>query len=83
MAKKSTTSIVAVLLAIGSCALTFTGHPLWAIVCAVAAIPLGLLGILLASSSKVSGGIMSAGAAVIGVFAIGLAVLGLIVSLVT
>ncbi|UFS70338.1 hypothetical protein LPW11_21010 [Geomonas sp. RF6] len=56
--------------------LTFAGHGILAVVCGVLAIPLGGIGLMMAASPRVGGGIMSIAGIILGVIAIGVAVLG-------
>lgn len=71
----ATLSLIA---AVASYFLTFTGHPLWGLLTALVSIPLGIIGIIMAASPRVGGGMLSIFAIVLGVFAAGLAVLGTI-----
>jgi hypothetical protein len=63
--------------AIGSFIATCAGHPLWGLVAAIVAIPLGVLGFVLAASPRVSGGILSIVAMVLGAVGAIFAVLGI------
>ena len=76
--KAGTGAILAIVAAIGSYVLSFSGRPGLGLLAALVALPLGVFGLLRAASPKVSGGIMSIVAIALGIFAIGLAVLGLI-----
>jgi hypothetical protein len=71
----ATASIVA---AIGSFLLTFTGHPLLGLLAGIAALPLGIIGMVMAASPRVSGGILSLAAILIGAVAIAVGLLGVI-----
>jgi hypothetical protein len=71
-------AIAAIISAIFSFFLTFSGHPFWGMLAALAAIPLGIGGLIMAASPKVSGGVMSIAAIMIGVLAAGVAILGIV-----
>lgn len=76
--KTGTLASLSILAAVVSYILTFTGNPIWALLMAIIAIPLGLGGFARAASPRVGGGILSIFAIVLGVLAIGVAVLGLV-----
>lgn len=67
---------LAIIAAIGSYLATFTGHPIVGLLVALAALPLGILGLIMAASPRVGGGIISIVAILLAVFAIGIALLG-------
>ena len=69
---------LSILAAIGSYIAVCAGHPGWGLLLAILAIPLGLVGLVMAASPRVSGGILSIVAMVLGVVAIVFAVLGII-----
>ena len=71
-------AVIAIILAIGSYVLTFTGSPILGLLAAILGVGLGVVGLLISVSPKVTGGIMSIIAIVLSIFAIGLAVLGMI-----
>jgi hypothetical protein len=52
-------AIMAIIAAIGGFFATFTGHPLWGLIIALVAIPLGIAGLVRATSPRVSGGVLS------------------------
>jgi hypothetical protein len=76
---RSAASIVAIILAIGSFVLSANGREILALVAAIIAIGAGLLGGMRALSPRVSGGILSILAVVLGVIAILVAVVALFV----
>jgi hypothetical protein len=76
--KASTTAILAILAAAGSYFMSFSGRPFWGMLAALISIPLGIVGLLKAASPRVSGGILSLIAMVLGVLAMGVAVLVMI-----
>lgn len=76
--KTGTFATLAIIAAIASYFLTFSGHKLFGILAAVISIPLGIGGFVMAASPRVSGGIISIIAILAGVFAIGLAVIAMI-----
>jgi hypothetical protein len=69
---------LAIIAAVASFFLTFSGHRILALVLAVFSIPLGALGVIMAASPRVGGGLVSIIAIGLGVFAAGVAVLGMI-----
>ncbi len=69
---------MAIIIAIASYFLTFSGHKLFGILAAIISIPLGAGGFIMAASPRVSGGIMSIISILLGVFAIGIAVIAMI-----
>lgn len=69
-------AIGAIVAALVSFLLTFTGHQLFGLICGVLSIPLGVVGLVMAASPRVSGGMLSIAAIVLGAIAIGVAVLG-------
>jgi hypothetical protein len=71
----ATISLIAAIL---SWVLTFSGRPIWGMVLGLISIPAGVIGLLMAASPRVSGGLLSIIAIVLGVLGLGLAVLGLI-----
>ncbi len=80
--KTGTAATLSIVAAAGSYILTFTGHPLWAFLSAILALPLGIIGLLMAASPRVSGGILSLVALGLGALAIILSVLGMLGSIV-
>jgi hypothetical protein len=76
-------AIIAILAAIGSFILTFSGRPVFGLLAALAAVPLGVAGLVMAASPRVSGGIMSIVAIVLAVFGLGVAVLGFVGGILT
>lgn len=69
---------IAIVAAILSWIVTFTGHPIWGMVLGIVSIPLGIIGFIMAASPRVSGGILSIIAIVLAILGLGLAVLGMI-----
>jgi hypothetical protein len=80
--RTGTAATLAIVAAIGGVIATFTGHPVWGLIVELVAILLGAIGLLMAASPRVSGGVLSIVAIVIGVVGLGLAVLGMIGTLV-
>lgn len=76
--KAGTSATLSIIAAVGSLIITFTGHPFWGLLIGIAAIPLGAIGVAVAASPKVGGGLMSVIAIILGLIAIGVAVLGMI-----
>jgi len=76
--KTSILAIVSIIFAIAAFVAIFTGSPILGFLLALAAIPLGILGMLRAASPRVSGGILSILAIVLGGVGLLVAVLGMI-----
>lgn len=71
--KTGTLATAAIIAAVLSFVLTFTGHVLWGGISALISLPLGAMGIFMAASPRVGGGLMSIAAIILGLFAIGVA----------
>ena len=69
---------LSILAAIGSYIAVCAGHPGWGLLLAVISIPLGLVGLVMAASPRVSGGILSIVAMVLGLLGVVVALLGVI-----
>lgn len=69
---------LAILAAGISYALTCSGHPIWGLLLALLSIPLGLAGLVMAASPRVSGGILSIVAVALGAIGILVSVLGIV-----
>jgi hypothetical protein len=76
--RTGTAATLSILSAIGSYILTFTGHPVWGLIAGVISLPLGILGMIIASSPRVSGGIISLLAIFVGALAIVVSLMGMI-----
>jgi hypothetical protein len=76
--KTGTTAIAAIAAAVISIIATFSGHAVIGLLVALVSLPLGALGMAMAVSPRVSGGMLSIGAIVLGIFGIGIAVLGML-----
>lgn len=76
--KAGTAATLALIAAIGSFVLTFTGNPVWGLIAAVLGIVLGILGVVISASPKIGGGLMSSISVILGILGVGLAVLVLI-----
>jgi hypothetical protein len=76
--KTSTFATLAIIAAVASYFLTFSGHKILAIFLAIISIPLGAFGLMMAASPRVGGGLVSIIAIGMGVIAIGVAVIGMI-----
>jgi hypothetical protein len=77
--KTGTMAVIAIIAAIASYFLTFSGHTVYGMVLALIAIPFGIGGFVMAASPRVSGGIISIISILLGVFAIGVAIIAMIV----
>ncbi len=76
--KTGTFATLAIIAAVASYFLTFSGHKLFGILAAVVSVPLGVGGFIMAASPRVSGGILSIISILLGIFAIGIAVIAMI-----
>ena len=73
-----TSATLSIAAAIGSYFLTFTAHPAWGLVTGVVSLPLGVIGMVIAASPKVRGGIISLVAICLGTLAIVISILGIV-----
>jgi hypothetical protein len=76
--KTATAATVSLIAAILSWIITFTGHPIWGMLLGLISVPAGIIGILMAASPRVSGGVLSIIGIILGILGLGLAVLGLV-----
>lgn len=76
--KAGTAATIAIIAAIGSFVLTFTGSAIWGLITAVLAILFGIVGVIVSASPKVGGGLMSSFSIILGILGVGLAILVLI-----
>ena len=76
--KAGTAATIAIIAAIGSFVLTFTGSPVWGLIVAVLAIILGILGVIMSASPKIGGGLMSSFSVILGIFGVGISILVLV-----
>ena len=74
--RKAVPAIAAILLALGGYVLICSGRGIWGLLAEVVAVPLGIVGMVMAASPRVTGGMLSIVAIVLG--AIGV-ILGLLV----
>jgi hypothetical protein len=74
--KTGTVATVAIIAAVLSFVMTFAGHALLGFFSGVISIPLGIMGLFMAASPRVGGGMLSIAAIVLGLFAVGVAVVG-------
>ena len=82
MQRTGTAATLAIIAALGGWLTTFTGHPVWGLILALVAILLGVVGLVMAASPRVSGGILSIVAIIVAVLGIGVAGLGMVGTLV-
>lgn len=76
--RTGTLATLAIIVAVASYFLTFSGHKLFGIVLAILALPLGAGGFVMAASPRVSGGILSIISILLAIFAIGVAVVAMV-----
>ncbi|HEX2229551.1 MAG TPA: hypothetical protein VHM64_20645 [Candidatus Binatia bacterium] len=80
--RTGTAATLAIIAAIGGFILIFTGNPGWGLIVEFLAGVLGAVGLLMAASPRVSGGMLSIAAIVLAVIGLGISVLALIGSIV-
>ena len=68
---------IAAIAAVGSYIVTCTGHPGWGLILAIISIPVGVVGLVMSTSPRVTGGLLSIGAIVLGAIAVVVSILGL------
>lgn len=78
MQKTGTAAVISILAAIASFLATFTGNPIWGLVLGLISLPLGIIGLVMAASPRVSGGMLSIAGIILGIIALGISVLGMI-----
>jgi hypothetical protein len=71
-------AILSIISAIAAFFAIFSGSPIWGLLLALAAIPLGIFGVFRAASPRVSGGILSILGIVLGGFGLLIAILGMV-----
>ncbi len=76
----ATTAIVA---AIVSFIVLFTGHPIWGLVISIFAVLLGVAGLIMSASPRVSGGLLSILAMVLGAIGLVFSILGTVGAILT
>ncbi len=76
--KTGTAAVLSIIGAIVCYILTFSGHPFWGFALAILAIILGFIGLIMAASPRVSGGIISIAGIVIGASGVVIGILGMI-----
>jgi hypothetical protein len=76
--KSGTIATIAVIAAIVSFFLTFTGDPIWGLIVALLAIVLGIIGVIVSASPKIGGGLVSILSILLGLVDVGISVLGII-----
>jgi len=81
--KTGISATLAIVAAIGSYFASFSGHPVIGFLAALTALPLGVVGLVMAASPRISGGILSIIAILLAVFGLGLALLVLLGVLLT
>ena len=69
---------IAIIAAIAGYIAIFTGHPFWGLFIEIVAIISGLVGFAMAASPRVSGGIISIIAIVMGVFGVAFSIFGMV-----
>jgi hypothetical protein len=74
--RRGTTATFSIIAAIGSYFLTFSGHPILGLITGIVSLPLGIIGLVIAASPRVSGGIISIFAILLGAGAVVVGALG-------
>ncbi len=76
--KTGTAAIVSIIAAIVSFVLIFSGHSVFGFILAIASVALGFIGLLMAASPRVSGGIISIVGIIVGSLGFLVAILGML-----
>jgi hypothetical protein len=76
--KTGIAATISLIAAILSWIVTFTGHPIWGLLLALLSVPVGVMGLIMAASPRVSGGILSIIAIILGVIGLAIAILGIV-----
>jgi hypothetical protein len=77
-AQRGTAATLAIVAAIAGYIVTFGGHPVWGLLIQVFAVLAGILGLVMSVSPRVTGGLISLAAIILGVLGMGVAVLGIL-----
>lgn len=75
--RRGTTATFSIIAAIGSYFLTFSGHPVLGLITGIISLPLGIIGLIIAASPKISGAIVSIFAILLGAGAVAAGILGI------
>jgi hypothetical protein len=75
--KFGTGALMAVIASVGSMVLSFSGRPVWGLILAILAIPLGLVGFIRAASPQVHGGFASIISIVVGLAGVAVALIAM------
>lgn len=76
--KTGTAAILSIIAAFGSYYMSFTGSPIIGFILSLIAVPLGVLGLVMAASPRVRGGLLSIAAIILGGFGLIAAVMVMI-----
>ena len=76
--KAGTAATIAIISAVVSFILIFSGSPILGLLTACLAVLLGIIGVVISASPKIGGGLISTLSILLGVFGVGLSVLGII-----
>ncbi len=76
--KAGTSATVAIIAAAGSYLVSFMGHPIFGLLIALVSVPLGVVGLVMAASPRVGGGLLSLFSIILGIGAIGISILVMI-----
>jgi hypothetical protein len=76
--KTGTAAILSIIAAIGSYFLTFSAHYVWGLLIAILSVIFGIVGVMMAASPRVSGGIISIIAIVLGGIGVLVAILAMV-----
>jgi hypothetical protein len=76
--KTGIAAIISIIAAAGSYYMSLTGSPIIGFILALVSVPLGILGLVLAASPRVSGGLMSIAAIALGGFGMIVAVMAMV-----
>ena len=74
--RRGATATFSIIAAIASYFLTFSGHPILGLITGIISLPLGIIGLIIAASPKISGAIVSIFAILLGAGAVIAGILG-------
>jgi hypothetical protein len=69
---------ISIIAAIVSFFVVFSGHPFWGLLMAIGAVLLGVIGMIMAASARVRGGMISIAGIILGIIGSSVAILGIV-----
>ena len=76
--RTTTAAVIAIIAALGSFLATCAGHPIWGLILAIIAIPIGAVGLVKSASPQRTGGMLSIGSIALALLGLVVAILGLV-----